>query len=647
MNAAPDPEALDLPFDPALSGLDVVRRRGIAGALPGLDLGPGPVEVALRGHTRGKLMTLEVRSERRHLAVKIHGRDPQPEIELHEALASALAGDPVPQMPRIAGWERRHGIVAFDWMEGPSAEELIAGGDGARAGTLAASWLRRAATLAIRLGNPLGASRIVQRMSKWVATLGLASASLGAAAEAQAQLLEDTRPKDLSVRLIHASTHREHVLEVGGRVGLISWSHFAQGPLELDAGLFLASIAGQGLEDEALAGETTRARDAFFAGVGESLDPQGLAWFQRAALVRLAYNQVEQGKGDDRLALAGALLEAVTHSPSVLPSRDSRFRASRLPREPLIETRSLPDDPDLPGLSAIRSLGLERAIPELEPVEAPAALEVRAYKPARRITVELRTPSRRLAIKAYERSPAAEVALTETFASAGLTGGAGARVPRVVAWKRELRLLVIEWLEGPTASDLLKLGQGERAADLAASWLERASTLTVDLGPPRDATWMLRRATKWIDRLRKAGPDLGHQATDLAERLTHDMPRHEIRRLAHGTFHDRNIIDCGDGPGVIDWEFAGMGPPELDAGAFMACLSWRAVSEARGASAVRARDVFHSRVASQTDPRALGWHESAMLLCRAARVATRHGGDGRDSAGQLLEMARQAVEGRA
>jgi len=646
MNPAPDPEALELPFDPALSGLDAIRTRGIAGAVPGLDLGPGPVEVALRGHTRGKLMTLEVRSERRHLAVKIHARDPKPEIELHETLAAELAGDPVPQMPRIVAHERQHGIVAFDWMEGPSAEELIAGGDGGRAGALAASWVRRAATLATRLGNPLGASRIAQRMSKWVATLGIASAALGAAAEAQAQLLEDTRPKDLPVRLVHASTHREHVLEIGGRVGLISWSHFAQGPLELDAGLFLASIAGQGLEDETLSGETTRARDAFFAGVGESLDPQGLAWFQRAALLRLAYTEVEQGKGD-RLALAGALLEAVKRSPSVLPSRDSRFRASRLKREPLIETRSLPDDPDLPGLSAIRSSGIERVLPELEPVDDPAALEIRAYKPARRITLELRTPSRRVAIKAYERSPAAEVALTETFASAGLTGGAGARVPRVVAWKRDLRLLVIEWLEGPTASDLLKLGQGERAAELAASWLELSSTLQVDLGPSRDGAWMLRRATKWIARLGQVDPELGARATAFAEHLRRTMPGEETRRLAHGTFHDRNIIDCGDGPGVIDWEFAGMGPPELDAGAFMACLSWRAASEARGASAIRAKEVFRTRVAPLMDERALGWHEAAMLMCRAARVAKRHGADGVRPAGQVLEMAQQAVEGRA
>jgi hypothetical protein len=44
---------------------------------------------------------------------------------------------------------------------------------------------------------------------------------------------------------------------------------------------------------------------------------------------------------------------------------------------------------------------------------------------------------------------------------------------------------------------------------------------------------------------------------------------------------------------------------------------------------------------------ALGWHEAAMLMCRAARVAKRHGSEGGDQAVSLLEMARQAAEGNA
>jgi aminoglycoside phosphotransferase (APT) family kinase protein len=636
-------EGLALPSDPALSGLAVIRARGVGGALPDLDLGEGPLEVTLRGHTPGKLVTLEVKSARRHLAVKIHARDPAPEVELHEALAAELADAAAPRVPHIAACERRLGIVACDWIEGRDACELVRRGNGGRAGALAASWLKRAMMLPIRLGDPLGPARMLQRMSKWVVTLGMASAALGAAAEAQAQLLEESRPKELGTQLLHASTHCEHVLDVDGRVGLISWSHFAQGPLELDAGLFLASVARIGLESAPRAGEATRARDAFFAVLGETLDPQILAWFQRVALVRLASMALDDT--GDRLANAGALLAVAERSPSVAPARAIGVRVPRAVPPPTAIESALPEDPELPGLVAIRASGLRHVLPELDLGAGPIELEVRAYKQARRITLELRAPGRRLAVKAYQKSPEDEVALSETFAAAGLTAGSGARVPRVVAWKRELRLLVIEWLEGPTVSDLLRLGQGERAAELAADWLELAAKLPVDLGPPRDAAWMLRRASKWVDRLRRAHPDVGAWATDFAARLKRELPQNETRGLAHGTFHDRNVIDCGGGPGVIDWEFGGMGPPELDAGAFMACLSARALSEGRAAGAARAKDVFRARVAPRMDVKAMGWHEAAMLMCRAARTSKRHGSEGEDHIQNLLEMAERAVGG--
>ena len=43
--------------------------------------------------------------------------------------------------------------------------------------------------------------------------------------------------------------------------------------------------------------------------------------------------------------------------------------------------------------------------------------------------------------------------------------------------------------------------------------------------------------------------------------------------------------------------------------------------------------------------KAMGWHEAAMLMCRAARVSKRHGPDGEDHTENLLEMAQRAVEG--
>src|SRR5436853_374978 len=41
-------------------------------------------------------------------------------------------------------------------------------------------------------------------------------------------------------------------------------------------------------------------------------------------------------------------------------------------------------------------------------------------------------------------------------------------VPPLLAWDRNLQVVVIGWLEGPTAQELVQRGQGERAGELAA-----------------------------------------------------------------------------------------------------------------------------------------------------------------------------------
>src|SRR5262249_22373813 len=153
--------------------------------------------------------------------------------------------------------------------------------------------------------------------------------------------------------------------------------------------------------------------------------------------------------------------------------------------------------------------------------------------------------------------------------------GTGMRVPPLLAWERDLRLLVVGWLEGPTAFDLIEQGQGDRAGRLAAAWLERTDKLVVQVGKRRGAEKELHRAPPWIAGLLAADPHLGSAASALVEELARTQPREDVLRLVHGTFHDLNVIDLGDGTGVIDWERCGLGPPELDAGMFLACLTWR------------------------------------------------------------------------
>src|SRR5438309_5200254 len=89
-------------------------------------------------------------------------------------------------------------------------------------------------------------------------------------------------------------------------------------------------------------------------------------------------------------------------------------------------TATLPDDPRLPGLMAIRDRGMTRAIPALglEQAGEVVALELCGYHPGARATLEARVGRRRFAVKAFADDPAPEAALYQTL---GAASGAGSR----------------------------------------------------------------------------------------------------------------------------------------------------------------------------------------------------------------------------
>src|SRR5438128_12426518 len=81
---------------------------------------------------------------------------------------------------------------------------------------------------------------------------------------------------------------------------------------------------------------------------------------------------------------------------------------------------------------------------------------------------------------------------------------------------------------------------------------------------------MVYNAGKEVVQLDAADRGLGRAARRLARMLTQTLPKNGLRRLVHGTFYARHVLDQGDGVGVIDWERFGRGPLELDAGMFVA-----------------------------------------------------------------------------
>src|SRR5204863_730331 len=111
-------------------------------------------------------------------------------------------------------------------------------------------------------------------------------------------------------------------------------------------------------------------------------------------------------------------------------------------------TTELPADPALPGIEAIRTLGLARVIPQLELEEDAGEIRLVGYTPGARATLEAHVGPRHLAVKLYAHDPAPEAELYEALAHAGVAGDAGPRVPPILDRRPDLDDLVSGWVEG-------------------------------------------------------------------------------------------------------------------------------------------------------------------------------------------------------
>src|SRR5262247_2145567 len=306
----------------------------------------------------------------------------------------------------------------------------------------------------------------------------------------------------------------------------------------------------------------------------------------------------------------------------------------------------LPQDSAIPGLAAIRAMGTA-AMVSLGVFEDPVELRLRAHKHEVKATIEARTETRHFAIELYASDPAPLVELYEAFAHAGVAGDSGARVPPLLAWDRDLRLMVVGWLEGPTARELIERGQGERAGELAAAWLARAATLPVTLGKLTGRELALRRTRKWVAKLHAADRTLGESAQAVADLLARSPAKDGRIRLIHDAFHDRNVLDLHDGPGVIDWERFGQGPAEVEAGMYLASISaerLREDTESRATAVRQARQAFLDRASPLLDDRALAWYQAAGLVRKADRQLTKKRGDWHGRLTTLLEEAAEHAE---
>jgi aminoglycoside phosphotransferase (APT) family kinase protein len=309
-------------------------------------------------------------------------------------------------------------------------------------------------------------------------------------------------------------------------------------------------------------------------------------------------------------------------------------------------TLDLPADPALPGLAAIRTVGLGRAIPALRLNDGPVELRLCTRVPGSRATFEARVGDRRFAVKLYADDAAPEAELYQALAQAGLAGASGARVPPLLAWDRDLKVVVLGWLDGRPANELIKQGLGGRAGELAGSWLRRAAAVPVSVGPPCGPGRMLYQVGVSVAALGAVDPDLGTAAKSVARALGRAQPREGPRRLVHGTLYARHIFDLGDGPGVIDWQQFGQGPIEVDAGMFLATTGRLGLRHPLLAPQVaRAEAAFLAATDGLLNLATLDWYRAAGLLHLAARgLKTGLKRDPPPEARALVEEAGAVVE---
>jgi hypothetical protein len=312
-----------LPHDPDIPALEEIRRRGIEEVFAEAGLGPATA-VRVARHRRGLRCTLIAREESagapagggrpadgRGSAAVIkayaYKEDPWPLVELLEHWgAGGPAAGSAPSVPPLLAFHSRLALVATGWLDGPSAEELIASGRGERAGALAAQWLCAAPSIAIDVGPLFGPRAALKDAVKSARSVEQESASLGRELWRLVRELASEPPPEKRPIVGNASFRAEHVIDLGDRPGVIDWDGFRRGAIELEGGMFLAGLSFLSAGRSALEAEAVAAGEAFRSGIADAADKWALSWYRAGALARLAKFRRQEAGWPER---AAALIE--------------------------------------------------------------------------------------------------------------------------------------------------------------------------------------------------------------------------------------------------------------------------------------------------------------------------------------------------
>jgi hypothetical protein len=301
-----------------------------------------------------------------------------------------------------------------------------------------------------------------------------------------------------------------------------------------------------------------------------------------------------------------------------------------------------PEDPRIPALAAMREQGVEDVLRAAGVAFAEGEVEVAQHHPGLRCTLIASTDAERFVVKAYpERTePAAVAELLEGLEAGGLASGRGPTAPPLVVLHPPLSLLVMRWIEGPSARELIVRGESFRAGDLAAAWLRAVSELELDAGRLFGADRAVKDASKSAAMIASADADLGREAAAVVVVMDARRPPDGRVAVSNGSFRPKHVLDLVDGPGVIDWDGFRRGALEADGGMFVAGLAQLVHERPEAAAAAdAAARAFREQLGGLVQDRALAWYEAGALL-RLAKYDS-------DPASQRWHARATALIGRA
>lgn len=286
--------SVGVPMDPGIRGLRPLAEGALSRELGEAGVGPTVSWTVLKHHP-GSRCTLLAEGAGRRVIVKAYAEDPSHIVALMDGLSAAgLASGRAPTVPPVLGADLDLYVLVSVCFDEPQCRDLIAlgaPGGALRAGALAAEWLRTVteAEAEVKLGPWYGATELLREAEGWVERLRRADRGLAEHGES-VRLELAARPHEGSLPgLRHGSFSASHVFDLGSGPGVVDWDGFRQGPVEFDAGRFLAGLSSMAAGRRHLAEEAAAAGRAFTAALGELVEAEALTWYRAGTLLRLGY----------------------------------------------------------------------------------------------------------------------------------------------------------------------------------------------------------------------------------------------------------------------------------------------------------------------------------------------------------------------